>query len=159
MAFRKSQLMRKMMRKHHCLCSAALWAASVSLGMPCTDTNPCQGPWWLSAAWTRTPVWESCALCFPKYYLFADFGNHCLCSLVCRAWDSTSRSGKYVCLALQGCQRCHSSDGQATCLESVTLQGTGLASALSSTGGDGGTPTLSSWSDIRSSVQGITTSE
>lgn len=64
MAFRKSQLMRKMMRKHHCLCSAALWAASVSLGMPCTDTNPCQEPWWLSAAWTRTLVWESCALCF-----------------------------------------------------------------------------------------------
>lgn len=47
---------------------------------------------------------------------------------------------KYVCLALQGCRRCHSSDSQATCLESV--EGTGLASALSSTEGDGGTPTL-----------------
>lgn len=41
------------------------------------------------------------------------------------------------------------------------LEGTGLASALSSTEGDGGTPTLF-WAPgqiIRSSVQGTTTSE
>lgn len=81
-----------------CLCSAALWAASMSPG---TDTNACREPWWLSAAWTQTPVWGSGAHCFPKYYLFADFDNRCLCSLFDKVWDNTSRSVKYVCLALQ----------------------------------------------------------